>query len=56
MNIDGVFYFYFLEKDICRDTIFNDPRMTLGSYVEGPNNTICREWDGKAGPWSLGNG
>ena len=30
--------------------------MTLGSYVNGPNNTICREWDGKAGPWSLGNG
>ena len=30
--------------------------MTLGSYVKGPNNMICREWDRKAGPWSLGNG
>ena len=29
---------------ICRDTIFNDPRMTLGSYVKGPNNIIYREW------------
>ena len=28
----------------CRDTIFNDPRMTLGSYIKGPNNMICREW------------
>ena len=28
----------------CRDKIFNDPRMMLGSYVKGPNNTICREW------------
>ena len=26
----------------CRDTIFNDPRMTLGSYVKGPNNIIQR--------------
>ena len=23
--------------------LFNDPRMTLGSYVKGPNNMICRE-------------
>ena len=29
--------------DFCRDTIFNNPRMTLGSYVKGPNNMICRE-------------
>ena len=28
----------------CRDMISNDPRMTLGSYVKGPNNMICREW------------
>ena len=41
---------------MCRDTIFDDPRMTLGLYVKGPNNMICREWDRKAGPWSLGNG
>ena len=40
----------------CRDTIFNGPGTTLGSYVKGPNNMICREWDRKAGPWSLGNG
>ena len=31
-------------KYSCKDTIFNDPRMTLGSYVKGPNNMICREW------------
>ena len=29
---------------ICRDTIFNDTWMTLGSYVKGPNNMICKEW------------
>ena len=23
--------------------LFNDPRMTLGSYVKGSNNMICRE-------------
>ena len=42
--------------DTCRDTIFNDPRMTLGSYVKGLNNMICREWVWKgmildAGQW-----
>ena len=26
--------------------------MTLGSWVKGPNNVICREWARKAGPWS----
>ena len=41
---------------VCRDTIFNDSRMTLGSYVKGPNNIIHREWDGKAGPWLLDGG
>ena len=40
----------------CRDTIFNDPRMTLGSHVMGPNNVICREWVWKAYPWSPGSG
>ena len=39
-------------KSYCRDTIFNDPRMTLGSYLKGPNNIVHREWAGKAGPWS----
>ena len=32
----------------CRDTIIHDPRMTLGSYVKGPNNIICRVWARKA--------
>ena len=48
-------YIYKVES-YCGDTIFNDSRMTLGSYAKGPNNMICREWDRKAGPWSLGNG
>ena len=30
--------------------------MTLGLYVKGPNNIIHREWDRKAGPWSLDGG
>ena len=38
--------------NICRDTIFNDPRMTLGSHVKGPNNMICREWAWKVGSWA----
>ena len=42
--------------EFCRDTIFNDQRMTLGSYIKGPNNMICREWVWKgmtldAGQW-----
>ena len=32
--------------------IYNDPRMTLGSYAKDPNNMICREWAWKAGPWA----
>ena len=28
----------------CKDTIFNDPKMTMASCVKGPNNMICREW------------
>ena len=36
--------------------IINDPRMTLGSYVKGPNNIICRVWAWKAGPWSPDSG
>ena len=38
----------------CKDTIFNDPRMTLGSYVKGPNNMICREWVWKGLPLGAG--
>ena len=39
--------------------------MMLGSYVKGPNNTVCREWVWKglpldtglwSGPWSLDGG
>ena len=33
--------------------LFSDPRMTLGSYIKGPNNIIHREWARKARPWSL---
>ena len=40
----------------CRDTIIHDPRMTLDSYVKGPNNIICRVWAWKAWPWSLDSG
>ena len=38
----------------CRDTIFNDPRMTLGLYVKGSNNMICREWVWKGLPLGAG--
>ena len=40
----------------CRDTIIQDPRITLGSNIESPNNIICRVWAWKAGPWSLNSG
>ena len=26
----------------CKDSIYNDPKMILGSHVKGPNNIICR--------------
>ena len=39
---------------LCGDTIFNDPGMTLGSYVKGPNNMICREWVWKGLPLDAG--
>ena len=41
---------------ICRDTIFNDPWMTLGSYIKGPNSMICREWVWKGLPLGAGQG
>ena len=44
------------ENGGCRDMIINDPRLTLGSYVKGPNNMICRVWVWKAGPWSPDSG
>ena len=28
--------------------------MTLGSYVKGPNNMICREWVWKGMTWDAG--
>ena len=28
----------------CKDSICNDPKLVLGSYVKGPNNKICRAW------------
>ena len=28
----------------CKDSICNNPKLVLGSYVKGPNNKICREW------------
>ena len=30
--------------------------MIVGSYVRGPNNTICRAWGWKARPWSPDSG
>ena len=28
----------------CEDSICNDPKLVLGSYVKGLNNKICRAW------------
>ena len=39
--------------DDVRTQLFSDLRMTLGSYIKGPNNIIHREWARKARPWSL---
>ena len=44
------------EECYCRDTISNGPRMTLGLYVKGLNNMICREWAWKTGPWAQVSG
>ena len=29
---------------LCKDSICNDLKLILGSYVKGPNNKICRAW------------
>ena len=34
---------------ICKDSICNDPKLILGSYVDGPNNKICKEWAKRLG-------
>ena len=34
---------------ICKDSICNDPKLVLGSYVNGLNNKICREWAKRLG-------
>ena len=33
----------------CKDSICDDPKMVLGSYVKGPNNKICRVWAERLG-------
>ena len=33
----------------CKDSICNDPKLVLGSYVKGPNNKICRAWAERLG-------
>ena len=42
------FCFCFIYKKngniFCKDSICNDPKMVLSSYVKGPNNIICRAW------------
>ena len=45
-----LFFIIYLLNCHCRDTTFHDPRMTLGSYVKGPDNVICREWVWKGLP------
>ena len=45
-----------LSIDLCRDTIFNSPGMTLDSYVKGSDNMIYREWAWKAWPWAQMSG
>ena len=32
-------YYYY-----CKDSVRDDPEIVLGSYVNGPNNVICRAW------------
>ena len=38
-----------LQNQCCKDSICSDPKMVLGSYVEGPNNKICRTWAERLG-------
>ena len=33
----------------CKDSICNDPKLVLGSYVKSPNNKICRAWAERLG-------
>ena len=34
---------------ICKDSICNDSKLVLGSYVKSSNNKICREWAERLG-------
>ena len=34
----------------CKDSIYNDPKLVLGSYVKDSNNKICRAWAERLGP------
>ena len=33
----------------CKDSICNDPKLILGSYIKGSNNKIYREWAERLG-------
>ena len=33
----------------CKDSICNNPKLVLGSHVQGPNNKICRAWAERLG-------
>ena len=34
---------------ICKDSVYSDPKLVLGSYVKGPNNKIYRVWAERLG-------
>ena len=46
---DIFFYAQFNNNNSCKDSICNDPKLELGSYVKGLNNKICREWTERLG-------
>ena len=51
-NLDIFYKIFFKKKNLiwsCKDSICNDPKMVLGSYVKGPNNIICKAWVEKLG-------
>ena len=32
------------QNTYCKDSICNDPKLILDSYIKDPNNKICRAW------------
>ena len=50
IDIKMIIYIYDIKLySSCKDSIYNDPKLVLGSYVKSPNNKICITWAERLG-------